>query len=141
LQRVFLLKHAAGLWEIPVQVAHFQPVFTPEIYAEGAVNTILIQRLRPTLIDTPLTHNETRWSALIGEIEATDNPPKQEAAQARSPHVPLKVPWLKPEDVAPAAVFLASDLAAMVTGLATMSPAATTLITSRKRTPSCANQV
>jgi NAD(P)-dependent dehydrogenase (short-subunit alcohol dehydrogenase family) len=67
-----------------------------------------------------LTHNETRWSALIGEIEATDNPPKnpteQEAAQARSPHVPLKVPWLKLEDVAPAAVFLASDLAAMVTG-------------------------
>jgi NAD(P)-dependent dehydrogenase (short-subunit alcohol dehydrogenase family) len=34
----------------------------------------------------------------------------------RAPHVPLKVPWLKPEDIAPAAVFLASELAAMVTG-------------------------
>ncbi len=33
-----------------------------------------------------------------------------------SGHVPLKVPWLKPEDLAPAAVFLASDVAAMVTG-------------------------
>jgi NAD(P)-dependent dehydrogenase (short-subunit alcohol dehydrogenase family) len=30
--------------------------------------------------------------------------------------VPLKIPWLQPEDLAPAAVFLASDLAAMVTG-------------------------
>jgi hypothetical protein len=78
------------------------------------------------------------------KIEATDNPPKnpteQEAAQARSPHVPLKVPWLKLEDVAPVAVFLASDLVAMVTGLATM-PLAATPITSRKRTPSCAIQV
>jgi NAD(P)-dependent dehydrogenase (short-subunit alcohol dehydrogenase family) len=30
--------------------------------------------------------------------------------------MPLKVAWLQPEDLAPAAVFLASDLAGMVTG-------------------------
>ncbi len=81
---------------------------------------VTVNALIPGLVDTPLTHNESRWSTLIGEIEATDNPPKnpteQQAAQARAPHVPLKVPWLKPEDLAPAAVFLASDLAAMVTG-------------------------
>ncbi len=81
---------------------------------------ITVNALIPGLVDTPLTHNETRWSELIGEVEATDNPPKnpteQQAAAARAPHVPLKVPWLKPEDLAPAAVFLASDLAAMVTG-------------------------
>jgi NAD(P)-dependent dehydrogenase (short-subunit alcohol dehydrogenase family) len=83
-------------------------------------NKITVNALIPGLVDTPLTHNEARWSALIGEIEATDNPPKhpteQQAAQTRAPHIPLKVPWLKPEDLAPAAVFLASDLAAMVTG-------------------------
>ena len=74
----------------------------------------------PGLVDTPLTHNEKRWSAMIGEVTANENPPKnpteQEAAAIRAPHEPLKVPWLKPEDLAPAAVFLASDLASMVTG-------------------------
>jgi NAD(P)-dependent dehydrogenase (short-subunit alcohol dehydrogenase family) len=81
---------------------------------------ITVNALVPGLVDTPLTRNEARWSALIGELEGTDNPPKnpteQQAAETRAPHIPLKVPWLKPEDLAPAAVFLASDLAAMVTG-------------------------
>jgi NAD(P)-dependent dehydrogenase (short-subunit alcohol dehydrogenase family) len=30
--------------------------------------------------------------------------------------VPLKVGWLEPDDISPAAVFMASDAAAMVTG-------------------------
>lgn len=81
---------------------------------------ITVNAIVPGLVDTPLTHNEARWSALIGEIEGTENPPKnateQQAAQARAPHVPLRVPWLKPEDIAPVAVFLASDDAALVTG-------------------------
>ena len=81
---------------------------------------ITVNALIPGLVDTPLTHNEARWSALIGEVTANENPPKnpteQQAAETRAPHVPLRVPWLKPEDLAPAAVFLASDLAAMVTG-------------------------
>jgi NAD(P)-dependent dehydrogenase (short-subunit alcohol dehydrogenase family) len=81
---------------------------------------ITVNALVPGLVDTPLTHNEKRWSEMIGEIQATDKPPKnpteEQAAQIRAPHIPLKVPWLKPEDLAPAAVFLASDLAAMVTG-------------------------
>jgi NAD(P)-dependent dehydrogenase (short-subunit alcohol dehydrogenase family) len=74
----------------------------------------------PGLIDTALTRNESRWRAAIGEANATDNPPQhpteQQTWDARAPRVPLKVAWLKPEDIAPAAVFLASDLAAMVTG-------------------------
>ena len=81
---------------------------------------ITVNALIPGLVDTPLTHNETRWSALIGEVTANENPPKnptqQQAWDTRAPHIPLKVAWLKPEDLAPAAVFLASDLAAMVTG-------------------------
>ena len=34
----------------------------------------------------------------------------------RAPTVPLKVGWLQPEDISPAAVFLTSDAATMVTG-------------------------
>lgn len=81
---------------------------------------ITVNALIPGLVDTPLTHNEARWSALIGEVTANANPPKnpteQQAYDIRAPYVPLKVAWLKPEDLAPAAVFLASELAAMVTG-------------------------
>jgi NAD(P)-dependent dehydrogenase (short-subunit alcohol dehydrogenase family) len=44
------------------------------------------------------------------------NPTPQQAWDARAPTVPLKVGWLQPDDISPAAVFLASDAAAMVTG-------------------------
>jgi NAD(P)-dependent dehydrogenase (short-subunit alcohol dehydrogenase family) len=81
---------------------------------------ITVNALVPGLVDTPLTLNEARLRAAIAESEGTDNPPEnptvEQAAKARAPHVPLGVPWVKPEDMAPAAVFLASDLAAMVTG-------------------------
>jgi NAD(P)-dependent dehydrogenase (short-subunit alcohol dehydrogenase family) len=79
-----------------------------------------VNALIPGLVDTPLTHNEARWSTLIGEVDGTENPPKnpteQQEYETRAPHMPLRVAWLKPEDLAPAAVFLASELAAMVTG-------------------------
>jgi len=57
---------------------------------------------------------------MIGEGLGIDHPSKhpiaQQGVEACAPHVPLKVPWLRPEDLAPAEVFLASDLAAMVSG-------------------------
>jgi len=77
------------------------------------VNCIL-----PGLIDTALTRYPERWSHVIGETE--DNPPKNpteaETWNNRAPRVPLRVAWLKPEDVSPMAVFLASDAAAMCSG-------------------------
>ena len=83
-------------------------------------NKVPVNALIPGLVDTPLTHNESRWSTLIGELQGIDHPPQnptqEQAASMRAPHLPLKVPWLQPSDIAPAAVFLASDLAAMVTG-------------------------
>jgi NAD(P)-dependent dehydrogenase (short-subunit alcohol dehydrogenase family) len=52
--------------------------------------------------------------------ETMDDPPKDpgeaETWNNRAPRVPLKVAWLRPEDVSPTAVFLASDAAAMITG-------------------------
>ena len=60
-----------------------------------------------------------RWSEAVGESMTTpppENPTEEQVTKARVPKSPLGVPWLTPEEVAPVAVFLASDAAAMVTG-------------------------
>ena len=80
---------------------------------------ITVNTIEPGLIDTPLTRNDKRWSLAVGETMTTpppEHPSEEETVEARLPKVPLGVPWLKPEQVAPVAVFLASDAAAMVTG-------------------------
>jgi NAD(P)-dependent dehydrogenase (short-subunit alcohol dehydrogenase family) len=83
----------------------------------GAYN-ITVNALIPGLVDTDLTRYEARYRNSMGETEA--NPPQDPTAEqawaARAPTVPLKVGWLEPDDISPAAVFLASDAAAMVTG-------------------------
>ncbi|MGI4859937.1 MAG: mycofactocin-coupled SDR family oxidoreductase [Janthinobacterium lividum] len=80
---------------------------------------ITVNTIEPGLIDTAMTHNEKRWSEAIGESitgEPPQNPTEEQAARARLPRSPLGVPWLQPEQVAPVAVFLASDAAEMVSG-------------------------
>ncbi len=80
---------------------------------------ITVNALVPGLIDTAMTRNATRWTEAMkeaGKQPSKQPPSEEEVIQAQLPHMPLKVPWLKPEDLAPAAVFLASDEAAMVSG-------------------------
>lgn len=43
---------------------------------ELGADKITVNAVIPGLVDTPLTHNEGRWSTLIGELEATPNPPR-----------------------------------------------------------------
>ena len=79
---------------------------------------ITVNALIPGLVDTPLTRYEKRLSESMAETGRTppQNPTPQQAWDVRAPTVPLKVGWLQPDDISPAAVFLASDAAAMVTG-------------------------
>ncbi len=81
-------------------------------------HNITVNALIPGLVDTPLTRYETRLRNSMAEQGVTPpaHPTPQEAWDNRAPTVPLKVGWLQPDDVSPAAVFLASDAAAMVTG-------------------------
>jgi len=77
-----------------------------------------VNALIPGLVDTALTRYDKRLSESIGETgrKAPEHPTPQEASDVRAPTVPLKVGWLQPDDISPAAVFLASDAANMVTG-------------------------
>jgi NAD(P)-dependent dehydrogenase (short-subunit alcohol dehydrogenase family) len=79
---------------------------------------ITVNAVLPGLVDTPLTRYETRLKNSMAEQGVTppDNPTPQQAWDNRAPTIPMKVGWLQPDDISPAAVFLASDAAAMVTG-------------------------
>jgi NAD(P)-dependent dehydrogenase (short-subunit alcohol dehydrogenase family) len=80
-------------------------------------HNITVNALLPGLVDTALTRYEKRFSESIGEQGVKlDAPTPQQAWDNRAPTVPLKVGWLQPDDISPAAVFLASDAAAQVTG-------------------------
>src|SRR6202012_2670355 len=81
---------------------------------------ITVNAVIPGLVDTPLTRYEKRLSESMAEtgIRPPAHPSPQQAWDSRAPTVPLKVGWLQPDDISPAAVFLASDAAAMVTGAA-----------------------
>ncbi len=80
---------------------------------------ITVNTIEPGLIDTAMTRNDRRWSLAVGETMTTpppEHPTEEQAIAARVPKTPLGVPWLRPEQVAPVAVFLASDAAEMITG-------------------------
>ncbi len=85
---------------------------------EFGKHQVTVNCILPGLIDTALTRYPERWSHVIGETQ--DDPPKDpseaETWNNRAPRVPLRVAWLRPEDVSPMAVFLASDASAMCSG-------------------------
>lgn len=81
-------------------------------------HNITVNALIPGLVGTALTMNDARLRAVLEQTRnvSVEHPKPQEAWEARAPTVPLGVGWLQPDDISPAAVFLASDAAALVTG-------------------------
>ncbi|MBV8569360.1 MAG: mycofactocin-coupled SDR family oxidoreductase [Acidobacteriaceae bacterium] len=81
---------------------------------------ITVNALVPGLIDTALTRHEERYvqALQVGGRIPTGDTQKDEAEVEKvlKTKTPLGVPWLEPEDLAPAVVFLASDAAHMITG-------------------------
>jgi SDR family mycofactocin-dependent oxidoreductase len=81
---------------------------------------ITVNAVIPGLIDTPLTRHEERYTQAlqVGNKAPSGNEAEDEEAAkaALAGKSPLGVPWIDPDDVAPAVVFLASDAARMVSG-------------------------
>src|ERR1700733_5333599 len=79
---------------------------------------ITVNAILPGLVGTALTLNAPRLRAAMAQVGHTPpgHPTPQQAWDARAPSVPLGVGWLQPDDIAPAADFLGSDAAAIVSG-------------------------
>lgn len=85
---------------------------------ELGAHKITVNAVIPGLIDTPLTRHRQRYLQLAGDMNATEPTAdlENDVAKTSKAKMPLDVPWIEPEDIAPAVVFLASDAARMVSG-------------------------
>ena len=79
---------------------------------------ITVNAVIPGLIDTPLTRHRQRYEQAVDDLESKAPTAilETEAEKKLIAKTPLGVPWIEPEAVAPAVVFLASDEAYMVSG-------------------------
>ena len=98
---------------------------------------ITVNALMPGLVDTALTRYDKRLQREHRRdrpASRREKPTPQQAWDIRAPTVPLKVGWLQPDDISPAAVFLASRRRRPWSPARnTRSPAATAPRTSRRR--------
>ena len=62
--------------------------------------------------------NPGRWKEAVreGGKEPKENPTEQDVIAARLPQAFMGIPWMQPDDVAPAVVFLCTDAANRVSG-------------------------
>jgi NAD(P)-dependent dehydrogenase (short-subunit alcohol dehydrogenase family) len=81
-------------------------------------NDITANCVEPGLVDTPLTRNPGRWRELINTSgkQAPQDPTEEEAIAASAPGSVMGIPWMQPDDVAPAVVFLCTDPANRISG-------------------------
>lgn len=74
---------------------------------------IRVNTVHPGAVATPMVLNEATFRRLRPDL---DHPTAEDAAEVLARRNVLPVPWVEPEDVANAVLFLASDAARYITG-------------------------
>lgn len=115
---MILVSSIAGLRGL-VGVAHYSAAkhgvvgLMRSLANEMAPHRVQVNTVHPTNVDTSLIQNEEVRSAFRPDL---DRPPtRAEFADAAKSMNMLDVPWVQPEDVANACLFLASDEARHIT--------------------------
>jgi SDR family mycofactocin-dependent oxidoreductase len=74
---------------------------------------VTVNAIAPGNVSTPMIHNETLYGLMRPDLE---HPTREDVAQAMTALHAQPVPWIEPEEVTAAVVFLASEAARHITG-------------------------
>ncbi len=116
---MILISSIAGLRGL-VGVAHYTSAkhgvvgLMRSLANELAPHNIRVNSVHPTNVDTPMIQNDNVRGAFRPDLEHVSR--EQFAEAARSMNM-LPIPWVQPEDVANACLFLASDEARYITAV------------------------
>jgi NAD(P)-dependent dehydrogenase (short-subunit alcohol dehydrogenase family) len=117
---IVLTSSAAGLKGY-ANIAHYTAAkhavngLTRTLAQELAPHRIRVNSVNPTQVDTPMIMNEPMYALFCPDL---DRPGRAEFAPVSQAMHLLPVPWVEPLDVSNAVVFLASDEARYITGVA-----------------------
>jgi SDR family mycofactocin-dependent oxidoreductase len=117
---IILTSSVAGLKSYP-NVAHYVAAkhgvvgLMRALAVELAPHGIRVNTINPTQVDTETIQNEVMYRLFVPEEE---NPTKQQFAAASRATALLAVDWIESVDVSNALLFLASDMARYITGVA-----------------------
>jgi SDR family mycofactocin-dependent oxidoreductase len=117
---IVLTSSNAGLKGIP-NLAHYAAAkhgvvgLMRTMALELAPHWIRVNSVHPTAVSTRMVHNEANMRSFL---PGAANPTAEEYAAAMTSLNVLPVPWLEPRDVSNAVLFLASDEARYITGVA-----------------------
>jgi (+)-trans-carveol dehydrogenase len=82
---------------------------------ELGAQSIRVNSVHPTHVNTPLLHNEQTYRMFRPDLE---NPGPDDMAPVCQTFHMLPIPWVTAEDISNAVLFLASDEARYITGVA-----------------------
>jgi SDR family mycofactocin-dependent oxidoreductase len=117
---LILTSSAAGLKAYP-NIAHYVSAkhgvvgLMRTLALELAPHSIRVNSIHPTQVDTTMIQNEATWRLFRPDLE---HPTAEDFAPASQAMNALPIPWVEPVDISNALLFLASEEARYITGVA-----------------------